>query len=156
MLPEIWGKYGWNFFHLVTVGYPVNPTDDIKKQYYEYIHALQYVLPCAKCRYNMGHHLKKYPLTEEILSNRTNLVRWGIDLHNVVNYYTGKPMLTYTEAMNEISKLINPPTKRNDVLYYLLIIIVIVIICYLLYYFFSRRSGTSKVVSGQMQKKLNF
>ena len=33
MLPEIWGKHGWNFLHLITMGYPDNPTEDEKRQY---------------------------------------------------------------------------------------------------------------------------
>lgn len=135
MLPEIWGKYGWNFIHLITVAYPENPTYEQKQRYYDYFHALQYVLPCDKCQYNMANHLKKYPLTEEILAKKTNLVKWGIDLHNIVNYYTSKPMLTYNEAMNEINKLINPPKTSDSTWYYLLIVLIIAIIGFLIYYF---------------------
>lgn len=141
MLPDIWGNYGWNFFHLVTMGYPENPTELQKRQYYDYFHALQYVLPCLKCQYNMGDHLKKYPLTDEVLSSRTNLVKWGIDLHNVVNYYTGKSMLTYTEAMNEIKKLMDPRKKTNNIIYYILGIVVVIIIIYLLYYYLKRKKN---------------
>ncbi|XWV24963.1 putative FAD-linked sulfhydryl oxidase [Tupanvirus deep ocean] len=137
MLPEIWGKYAWNFLHLVTLDYPEYPTDQDKQNYYNFFYTLQFVLPCAKCRYNLTHHLKKYPLTDEVLSSRTNLVKWGIDLHNVVNYYTGKPMLTYTEAMNELNKLAHPEkTTFTDVLYVLLVIVALIIMFYLLYYFF--------------------
>lgn len=110
MLPEIWGKYGWLFLHLVTLEYPDNPTELDKKHYYEYIHSMQYILPCAKCQYNMGIHLSKYPLNETVLSNKNNLIKWGIDLHNIVNYHTGKPMLTYPEALYEIEK----HTKKNE------------------------------------------
>ncbi|XWV26213.1 putative FAD-linked sulfhydryl oxidase [Tupanvirus soda lake] len=139
MLPEIWGKYAWNFLHLVTLDYPEYPTDQDKQNYYNFFYTLQFVLPCAKCRYNLTHHLKKYPLTDEVLANRTNLVKWGIDLHNVVNYYTGKPMLTYTEAMNELNKLAHPEkTTFSDILYVLLVIVALIIMFYLLYYFFFR------------------
>lgn len=134
MLPEIWGNYGWKFIHLITVAYPNNPTEDEKREHYDFFQTLKYVLPCTKCRYNLTHHLKKYPLTEEVLSCRKNFVKWGIDLHNVVNYYIGKPMLTYTEAMNEINKLVNPPTVDYTPVYYLLILIIVAIIGYLVYY----------------------
>lgn len=140
MLPDIWGKHGWNFIHLVTLEYPVNPTDNDKQKYYQYFHSLQYVLPCDKCRYNLGSHLKKYPLTDEVLSGRGNLVKWGIDLHNIVNYYTGKKMLTYTEAMNEINKLINPEQNKSNNLYTFIIIIALVILTYLIYYYFSKKN----------------
>jgi|SRR5271154_2328592 len=140
MLPEIWGRYGWNFLHLITYAYPDNPNESDKKHYYEYFHTLQYVLPCAKCQYNMSHHLRKYPLTNEVLSCKANIVRWGIDLHNVVNYYLGKPLLTYKEALNEINKLLKPDKPSNDIIYYLLIIIAIIIIIYLVYYYVYKSS----------------
>ena len=96
--------------------------------------SLQYVLPCSKCRNNLSSHLKKYPLTDQILSSRANVIKWGIDLHNVVNYYTGKPMLTYKEANNEINKLVQPKKNSNELLYFI-VIIAFVIICYLIYYY---------------------
>lgn len=138
MSPEIWGKYGWNFIHLVTLGYPENPTEFDKKNYYDFFSSLQYVLPCEKCRYNFSQHFKKYPLTNKVLSNRSSLVKWGIDLHNVVNYYTGKPMLTYPEAMNEINKMIDVKNNFENFIYYLLIIIALLIICYFLYSYYMK------------------
>lgn len=138
MRPEIWGKYGWNFLHLVTFGYPEKPKEDDKQHFYEYFHALKYVLPCEKCRHNMNDHLKKFPLTEEILSSRKKLIKWGIDLHNVVNYYTGKDMLSYTEALNEINKLINP-TKTSNVTFYVVFTFALIIVTYMAYYYIVRR-----------------
>lgn len=144
MLPEIWGKYGWNFLHLVTMGYPEYPTQQDKENYYNYFYYLQFVLPCSKCRKNMSDHLKKIPLTNEILSSRTNLVNWGIDLHNIVNYSIGKPVLTYDEAMKNIDKLMHNDNKMtvSNVLYLIIFIVAVIIILYLLYKCF-------------LQKKLN-
>jgi hypothetical protein len=130
MKPEIWGKPLWVSFHLITVAYPENPTEKDKNHYYVYINSLKYVLPCDKCKKNLKDHLKKYPLTRKVLSCRTNLVRWGIDLHNVVNYYTGKPLLTYVDALNEINNLINPieiQTSRNSIFYLFLALLLIMI-----------------------------
>lgn len=114
MKPEIWGKYGWCFFHLVTMGYPENPSQKDKDKYYNYIQCFKNVLPCDKCKYNLKNHLKKYPLSEEALSSRKNLIVWGIGLHNIVNYYTGKSMLTHTEAIIELNKIIDPPKYENN------------------------------------------
>ncbi|HLX54740.1 MAG TPA: Erv1/Alr family FAD-linked sulfhydryl oxidase [Aquella sp.] len=135
MLPEIWGRYGWCFFHFVTLGYPDNPTEEDKIHYYEYITNLKYVLPCEKCRHNLKNHLKKYPLTETALSNRANLVKWGIDLHNIVNYYTGKPMLSYAESLAELNKLTNTTKSTeptNNILYIIIGIVglIIFILCF--------------------------
>ena len=131
MLPEIWGTYAWNFIHLVTLDYPKDPTDTDKQNYYNFFNSIQYVLPCAKCRRNMTSHLKKYPLTNDVLSNRDALIKWLIDLHNVVNYYTGKPMLTYADAISQINKLANPSKKTST--NYIFIIIIFVLVVFIIY-----------------------
>jgi hypothetical protein len=117
MKPEIWGKYGWTFFHFVTLGYPDNPTIQDKENYYVWIDHLKYVLPCDNCKQNLKTHIKKYPLTETALMSRSNLVKWGIDLHNVVNYYTGKPMLSYDSALNDLNKLNKSDWNQSTGLY---------------------------------------
>lgn len=138
MLPEIWGKYCWNFIHLITLEYPENPSIEDKKKYYEYFFALQKILPCEKCRNNLKRHLNKYPLTDQVLSCRTNLVKWGIDIHNVVNYYTGKSLLSYNEGMNEINKLVDIGGKKNNYItwiFYFIIIVTIMILCFFIYFY---------------------
>jgi len=137
MLPEIWGPYAWNFIHLVTLDYPLYPTDSEKKHYKEYFTMLVYVLPCDKCKHNLFQNIKKHPLTDTVLSCRKNLVRWGIDLHNIVNYHTGKPILSYTVALNAINNLVNPQKKNNN-LSYLIIGIMILIGIYIVYKYIKR------------------
>lgn len=146
MLPDIWGKHAWNFLHLVTIGYPEYPTEQDKQHYYDFFHSIRYILPCAKCRNNLTQHLEKYPLTDQVLSSKANLVKWLIDLHNVVNYYTGKPMIPYVEAMNNINNLTHPK-KDNQTLYTILVIVAFILLCYLIYYYFIR---------GKNVKKLNY
>jgi hypothetical protein len=133
MLPEIWGKHAWNFLHLVTLAYPENPSEEDKNNYYNFFYSIKNILPCEKCCYNMKCHLKKYPLTRQVLSSRNTLVKWCIDLHNIVNYYTGKSMMPYDQCMQELNKLTNPEIKYNNYFYYSVIIISIAIIAYVAY-----------------------
>ncbi len=142
MLPEIWGRHGWDFLHLVTMGYPENPIESDKENYYNYIHYLQFVLPCSKCRRNLSDHLKKLPLTNEILSSRSNFVRWGIDLHNIVNSSIGKPVLSYDEAMYDIDKLMQPKNSVSvsNVLFFVVFIIVLIILLYFIYRCFVQKN----------------
>lgn len=136
MLPTIWGNYAWYFIHMVPMDYPEHPTETDKRNYYNFFNSLQHVLPCFNCRKNLSQHLKKYQLTDEALSSRKNLIKWTVDLHNIVNYYTGKPMLTYAEANNELNKISKPKKSLYcDFLYYLLIIIALLILGYLIYYY---------------------
>lgn len=131
MLPDIWGPHAWKFIHYVASDYPINPTDQDKQNYYNFFSSLQYVLPCAKCRYNLKRHYQKYPLTEQALESRANLLKWTIDLHNVVNYYTGKPMLNEKEAMKKIDSWNN----NHMYLYWIaFIIVIIIVIIFAIYY----------------------
>lgn len=135
MKPEIWGKPGWTFFHLMTVGYPETPTEQNKLMYYEYVIAFSNVLPCDRCKYNLKDHLKKFPLTNVALASRQNFVKWGIDLHNIVNYYTEKPMLSYEEAFNDLNKLMHPEEyKSNEYMWYIIIFAIVILLVYIIYY----------------------
>ena len=97
--PDIWGPPGWKFIHYVTMGYPTYPSEEIKKKYYNYFHALKHVIPCSVCASHFTQNLEKLPLTDEVLSNRDNLMKWGIDMHNLVNKITNKKVFSYEEAM---------------------------------------------------------
>lgn len=149
MLPDIWGKYGWNFLHLVTVGYPERPTKSDMKKYRDFFMQLQYVLPCDKCKYNMGVHLKKYPLTDNVMANQSSLIKWGINLHNLVNQQTGKRVISHIEAIQYINNLVNDQKLEQFSVStttgtstarvcaytkYILVIAIIVIIVILCYY----------------------
>ena len=145
MLPKIWGESAWDFLHFVTLGYPINPTAEDKQRYYQYFNDLKYVLPCDKCRNNMDEHLIKIPLTDEVLSSRESFVKWGIDLHNSVNYDTGKPVLSYDKAMKEINNKINKNQsnrKYNNIWLYLILLIAVIVIIYLCYLLFKKNSST--------------
>lgn len=152
MLPEIWGNCAWKFFHYVTMDYPIDPTDVDKANYYRFFSSIQYVLPCGTCRKNLADHLEKYPLTDEILSSRASLAKWMIDLHNIVNYYTQKPMLSYTEAINKIDSFSQPKNRTehfstssnfnngnsNNLSNYILIFVLILAICLLIFFLIKR------------------
>lgn len=140
MLPEIWGRTAWNFIHIVTLGYPDDPSEQDKINYYNFFQDLQYVLPCAKCRQNLAEHMQKNPITDETLSNRANLVKWGIDMHNIVNYYTGKPILSYPEAMQQIDKNIENKNSFNDNYLGIIIVIITIIIIGCLIYYLSKKN----------------
>lgn len=100
MNPKIWGPHGWYFLHCVTLEYPNKPTlvekNEIKRLFFE----LQNTLPCIECRENYKKHLVKRPLTLRVLSSRTSLACWLIDIHNDVNRMLKKPIMSYEKALN--------------------------------------------------------
>ncbi|AGC01990.1 Erv1 / Alr family protein [Acanthamoeba polyphaga moumouvirus] len=140
--PKNWGKSGWKMFHTVALGYPDNPTQEDKNNYFQYYNSLRYTLPCKKCRNNYSDHFNKYPLNDQALSSKTNLINWTIDMHNIVNYYTGKPLLSYPEAYEQIYKIENDAGSFNKYIYYTLLILVIIIIALIIYYLYRRSKRT--------------
>jgi hypothetical protein len=101
--PEKWGPHGWKFIHYVTLGYPDNPTPEQKENYKYFLTSLGKVLPCHICSNHFKDNLVEMPLDDKALSSKTNLVKWGIDIHNVVNKMKSKPELSYDVALSKIS-----------------------------------------------------
>ena len=90
MGPSTWGPHGWRFFHYVTLGYPINPSDKDIKIYKKFFKSIGNILPCSICRDNYKDHIKKFPLTTNIMNDREKLIKWGINMHNLVNKELGK------------------------------------------------------------------
>lgn len=86
MLTSIWGPPLWHSLHTISFNYPVNPTDEDKDNYKQFIMSLQNVLPCRYCRQNLQENLKKnHKLKKKHLKNRETFSRWMYDLHELIN-----------------------------------------------------------------------
>lgn len=84
-LTTVWGPAQWHMLHTISFNYPVEPTEEQKKNYRNYILSLQNVLPCGACRKNLSNNLKNYPLTMEHMKNRDSFSRYIYNLHEIVN-----------------------------------------------------------------------
>ena len=100
--PDTWGPHGWKFIHYVTMGYPEKPTNIQKNQYRNFFLSLGDVIPCILCKNNYIDHLKEYPLNEEALRNKTNLMAWGIKVHNLVNKSNNKKEIPIQQGIQMI------------------------------------------------------
>lgn len=97
--PFIWGPPLWFSLHMMSFNYPINPSKEQKKYYYDYFKSLSNVLPCGECRENYKEHLKIHSLDSKALKNRENFSRWLFELHQLVNKYLDKKSnLTYDEV----------------------------------------------------------
>jgi hypothetical protein len=111
MGPDVWGPHAWKFLHYVSLGYPSNPTPEQKQKYKHFFELLKDILPCSLCANHYAENYKKQPLTDEILSDRDKLIKWVIDIHNIVNEMKNKPKVHYVEAR----KLIDTDTKCKSI-----------------------------------------
>ena len=101
--PDVWGPHGWKFIHYITLGYPNNPSVTDKKQYYEFFDNLKNVIPCSICGNHYKEHLKVFPLSEKVLSDKKKFIEWGINMHNMVNKVNKKRIFTFEEGFKEIN-----------------------------------------------------
>ena len=102
--PDTWGPVIWHALHYITLGYPNNPTDDNKEKYKQFFTLLSDTIPCSICANHYSENLKKMPLDDNALENKESLIKWLIDVHNVVNEMNKKPIIKYEDARKMIEK----------------------------------------------------
>lgn len=142
---NIWGPKAWFFMESIALGYPTNPSDEDKKKTKRFFHALDFLLPCEKCRIHYKENLKKYPI-DQYLQNRDKLFEWINKIHNEVCNSTGKKKLNVEDRLNYYLKLYYPNAykpinlrkkkiKENNIkmIYILVFIYIIIYLVYLLY-----------------------
>ena len=118
MNPEVWGPHAWFLLHTITFNYPENPSTIDKNNIRNFFYSFAEVIPCNGCKTHFKQHLKKYPLTDEVLESNENLVSWLIDIHNIVNEMNNKKILKRDEVMeyynNEYENNNNNSNNNNS------------------------------------------
>jgi len=101
LLTKVWGGPLWEALHCITFGYPMEPTEDDKKNYKSHFTTLQYVLPCIFCRESYATYISTEPtqLTDDVLKSRETLTKWLYLLHERVN---GKLGVTYGVSYEDV------------------------------------------------------
>jgi hypothetical protein len=101
MLTYIWGPPMWHFLHTMSFNYPIEPTEEQKTNYYNFVLSLKNILPCGKCRTNLSKNLKTHPLKKSHLKDRESFSRYIYHLHEVINKMLKKKSgLSYEEVRN--------------------------------------------------------
>ena len=98
-LVSIWGPPMWHFLHTMSFNYPVNPTQEDKEHYRDFVLSLQHVLPCKYCRQNLTNNYKIFPLKMSDMASRDSFSRYVYKLHERVNKLLKKKSgLTYCDV----------------------------------------------------------
>lgn len=99
MLTTIWGPPMWHFLHTMSFNYPVEPTQQQKHEYREFILSLEKILPCGKCRKNLKKNFQQLPLLKKHMVTRETFSRYIYELHEIVNRMLKKKSnLTYAQV----------------------------------------------------------
>ena len=104
LLTKVWGPHFWETLHCVSFGYPLEPSVEDKKDYYDFFISVKNILPCRYCRESYAVFIlseKETKLTDDDLQNRENLTRWVYKLHCRVNKKLG---MEYNVSYDDIVK----------------------------------------------------
>lgn len=114
MDPKIWGPHFWFVLHFITFNYPDNPTTYDKQSHKVFFESVKDILPCEKCRRHYRNHIAQFPL-EVALDNRIDLIKWLIQVHNIVNKSLNKPEYSLKDVLYIYSNLepVSPFAKVN-------------------------------------------
>ena len=108
MPPDVWGPIFWNTMHIVSLGYPVAPTDAEKAGAKAFFESLAIVLPCPICRDHYAQQLKESATNgslEEAVQSKGQLIYWVWDIHNKVNTMLGKPTIEIDAFLENMKRL---------------------------------------------------
>lgn len=96
--PTIWGPSFWYILHLITFGYPDEPSFIDQRGYHDFFVNLQHVIPCHKCKKHYTKHLQEQPIGP-YLNTKTNLIKWLVNMHNIINLQLNKPIIDVETAI---------------------------------------------------------
>jgi len=106
MSTKIWGPPMWTSLHIITFSYPINPTDEDKKNYKNYFKLVGDILPCILCKKSYREFIKsgETKLDDDVMTNKDTLTKWLYHLHNRVNFKLG---VDYGVTYDDICKKYN-------------------------------------------------
>ena len=108
MNQNLWGPHLWFSLHTISFNYQTKPTIEDKKNYNFFFTSIKEVIPCSICKKNYIRHLIEHPI-DNYLNSKEELVKWVIDMHNMVNTETGKKNYSY----NTIIKMYEDVYKKK-------------------------------------------
>lgn len=91
LITKIWGPPLWVSLHCITFGYPVEPTEQHKKDYMEYFIGVGNILPCKYCRESYKQFITSgnTKLTLDVMKDRESFTKWFYLVHEAVNAKLG-------------------------------------------------------------------
>ena len=128
--PKIWGPYAWFFLESCIIGYPDKPSEYEKDKFKQLFYLLKDIIPCSKCRINYNNHIIKYTLTDKILSNKDNLLRWLINIHNITSY----KQYNLEQTLKYYNNIYSKKNNNNIICLFCIILVLIILLYYNKYY----------------------
>ena len=114
----IWGPALWHSLHIMSFNYPVNPSQEDKEHYRDFVLSLEHVLPCKYCRQNLKTNFKSLPLTMDEMKDRDSFSRYIYELHELVNRMLKKKSnLTYCDVRERYEHFRSRCTEEKPIIF---------------------------------------
>lgn len=126
MDPQIWGKPAWTFFYSVVLGLPNQLSSEQSEIIKDFFTNVGKILPCFGCRNNYKRHIKKHPLTSEILKTKLSLFRWLVDMENEVRLSQNRELLTYKGVLKKYHNMYK--IDNNNIYHYIKMLLLLVLL----------------------------
>lgn len=104
--PDQWGPWAWHLMHTISIGdnKEINSND---KLIYKKIYTLFLdIIPCLVCKKHYGEILEKNNIKLSEL-NRKYIIKWVINVHNLVNKQLKKRKISNSEGYNAHRRIDN-------------------------------------------------
>lgn len=102
--PTIFGPYFWSVLHMTALS---AAGTDKPEAYVRFFESLPDILPCSQC----GKHLKENLAILPV--DTSDMFRWSVDIHNLVNTQLNKPEISYEKALAYWSAKCTPVSDRD-------------------------------------------
>lgn len=139
-----WGPPTWSYIHEKSLSYPETPTEEDKQRYKDWLLAIAEHIDCEDCSKHMNTFI--VGANDSAYQDKSHFVRFLIDMHNKVNQFTKKEVLSYTEALihmdewplgiKECKEELNEVEDDMDwwmILCIVMIVVIIVLIAYIVH-----------------------
>jgi hypothetical protein len=78
-----WGPPLWTVLHMISFNYPCFPSTENRQHYFDFVHGLQFVLPCGVCRKSLATEFSRtrFSVDHCALHSREDFSRFIYNLH---------------------------------------------------------------------------
>ena len=124
--PTVFGNYFWTVIHMTALSAGKDIPEEKRDAYIQFFESMPDILPCAQC----GKHLRENLQTTPI--DTTDLFRWSVDLHNLVNSQLNKPEIPYEKAHRYWSSRCSKTSERDRVIIGLCVFLLVIFVLYMI------------------------
>ena len=118
--PTVFGPYFWSVIHMTAMSAGKDLSPDKAQAYIQFFDSMPEILPCAQCGKHLRENLSVMP------PDTTDLFRWSVDMHNLVNSQLNKPEVPYEKALRYWSTRCSKTSEKDRTIVVLCVLVIII------------------------------